>query len=135
MNPEIKRSLLLAIVMGLIAGGLVMGLHRGGVLAAPEKAFAGMASPDVATRTLGEVWQYLIVFVSSRRRRLHDFDHYATWPARCVRGGSVARAGGSDLGALALPRSVSAASRNSRSSIRFSISNRLLQTNRNGSTT
>ena len=63
MNPEIRRSLILAIVIGLIAGGLVIGLHRSDILAAPEKALAGMLSVDGATRVLGNAWQYLIVFV------------------------------------------------------------------------
>ena len=59
-----KRSLLSALIIGLIAGGIVMALHRSGVLLTPEMAIADLlARRAVATRMVGDKWQYLFVFV------------------------------------------------------------------------
>jgi class 3 adenylate cyclase len=59
-----KRPLLPALIIGLIAGAIVMGLHRSGVLLRPELAITDLLSRQaVATRLVGEKWQYVFVFV------------------------------------------------------------------------
>ena len=77
-----KRSLLTALIMGVVATGIVMGLHRSGILAGPEQALTNLLShQDEATRVIGNRWHYLFVFVfaggvalmtllSTRRARL-----------------------------------------------------------------
>jgi len=59
-----KRPLFPALIIGLIAGAIVMGLHRSGVLLRPELAITDLLSRQaVATRLVGEKWQYVFVFV------------------------------------------------------------------------
>ena len=60
-----KRSLLSALVIGLIAGGIVMGLHRSGMLA-PTRT--GDCRPCCRVQRcpherVGETWQYVFVFI------------------------------------------------------------------------
>ncbi|HEV2839981.1 MAG TPA: adenylate/guanylate cyclase domain-containing protein [Chthoniobacterales bacterium] len=59
-----KRHLLSALVIALIAGAIVMGLHRSGALLRPELAIVDLLSRQaVATRMVGEKWQYVFVFI------------------------------------------------------------------------
>ncbi len=59
-----KRSLLLALIIGVIAGAMVMALHRSGVLLPLEMATADvLARRSVATSMVGDKWQYFFVFV------------------------------------------------------------------------
>jgi len=58
-----KRPLITALILGLIVGGIVMGLHVSGWLLRPELALTDLLSRDgSATRLVGDRWQYLIVF-------------------------------------------------------------------------
>lgn len=77
-----KRQLFSALIIGLIVGGIVMGLHVSGWLLRPELAITGLLSRDgSATRLIADRWQYVIVFAlaigvawltlaTSRRSRL-----------------------------------------------------------------
>jgi class 3 adenylate cyclase len=65
MNPEVKRSLVVAIVIGLISGGVVVGLHSSGLLRPLETALAGARSPGTPARTIGDVWHYALAVVAS----------------------------------------------------------------------
>jgi class 3 adenylate cyclase len=77
-----KRPLVLALIIGLIVGGIIMGLHVSGWLLRPELAITDLLSRDgSATKLIGDRWQYLIVFAfaigvawltfaTSRRSRL-----------------------------------------------------------------
>lgn len=77
-----KRHLIAALIIGLVAGGLIMGLHVNGWLLRPELALTDLFSRDgSATRVVSDSWQYVIVFVlamgvawltlaSSRRGRM-----------------------------------------------------------------
>jgi adenylate cyclase len=59
-----KRSLLSALIIGVIAGGIVMAMHLSGVLLRPEQAAADLLSrQDAAARVLGDTWQYVAVFL------------------------------------------------------------------------
>jgi class 3 adenylate cyclase len=59
-----KRPLLSALIIGLIAGGIVMGLHRSGVLDRPELAMTDLLSrQDDASRKISDKWQYVFVFI------------------------------------------------------------------------
>ena len=59
-----KRPLLSALIIGLIAGGIVMGLHRSGALLRPELAIIDLLSRQaVATRMVSDKWQYVFVFI------------------------------------------------------------------------
>jgi class 3 adenylate cyclase len=59
-----KRPLLSALIIGLIAGGVVMGLHQGGVLFRPELAISNLLSHQAeTTRILSDKWQYVFVFI------------------------------------------------------------------------
>jgi hypothetical protein len=50
--------------MGLIAGGIVMGLHWVGLLNWPERAITALLTdPARASKKIGDWWQYLFVFV------------------------------------------------------------------------
>lgn len=58
-----KRSLLSALIIGVIAGGIVIALHRSGVLLPPEMAIADLlARRSVATTMVGDKWHYFFVF-------------------------------------------------------------------------
>ncbi|MEN3367947.1 MAG: adenylate cyclase [Verrucomicrobiota bacterium] len=77
-----KRQLISALIIGLIVGGIVMGLHVSGWLLRPELALTDLLSRDgSATKLIGDRWQYVIVFAlaigvawltlaTSRRSRL-----------------------------------------------------------------
>ncbi|HWM23508.1 MAG TPA: adenylate/guanylate cyclase domain-containing protein [Chthoniobacterales bacterium] len=77
-----KRHLLTALIIAVIAGGIVMGLHRGGALLRPELAIVDLLSRQtVAARMVSEKWHYVFVFIlafgvalmtlmSTRRARL-----------------------------------------------------------------
>ena len=77
-----KRQLVSALIIGLIVGGIVMGLHVSGWLLRPELALTDLLSRDgSATKLIGDRWQYVIVFAlalgvawltlaTSRRSRL-----------------------------------------------------------------
>ena len=77
-----KRSLLSALIIGLIVGGIVMGLHVSGFLLRPELAITDILSRDgSANRLISDKAQYVIVFLlaigvawmtlaSSRRGRM-----------------------------------------------------------------
>ena len=77
-----KRSLLSALIIGLIVGGIVMGLHVSGFLLRPELAITDILSRDgSANRLISDKAQYVIVFLlaigvawmtlaSSRRARM-----------------------------------------------------------------
>lgn len=59
-----KRPHFLAIIIGLIVGGIVMALHVSGTLLRPELAITDILSRDgSATRVVGDKWQYVFVFV------------------------------------------------------------------------
>lgn len=59
-----KRPLFSALIIGLIAGGIVMGLHRSGVLLRPELMITDLLSRQaVATRMVSDKWQYVFVFI------------------------------------------------------------------------
>ncbi|MEY2488477.1 MAG: adenylate cyclase [Verrucomicrobiota bacterium] len=58
-----KRSLLSALIIGLIAGGIVMGLHRSGVLLRPELAISDLLSRPATTRMVSDKWHYVFVFI------------------------------------------------------------------------
>ena len=59
-----KRSLLSALIIGLIVGGIVMGLHVSGWLLRPELAITDVLSRDgSANRLVGDNAQYAIVFL------------------------------------------------------------------------
>jgi class 3 adenylate cyclase len=59
-----KRHLLSALIIGLIAGGVVMALHQSGLLVRPERAIADLLSRQNAeTTVVGNVWQYVFVFI------------------------------------------------------------------------
>jgi adenylate cyclase len=59
-----KRSLLSALIIGLIAGGIVMALHRSGSMLPPELKIVDLLSSQAeTTRVIGEKWQYLFVFI------------------------------------------------------------------------
>ena len=59
-----KRSLLSALIIGVIVGGIVMGLHVSGWLLRPELAITDILSRDgSANRLVGDKAQYAIVFV------------------------------------------------------------------------
>jgi class 3 adenylate cyclase len=58
-----KRPLLSALILGLIVGGIVMGLHVSGWLLRPELAITDVLSRDgSANRLVGDKAQYAIVF-------------------------------------------------------------------------
>jgi class 3 adenylate cyclase len=58
-----KRHLIPALVIGLIVGGLMMGLHVYGWLLRPEMALTDLFSRDgSATKFVPDRWQYVIVF-------------------------------------------------------------------------
>src|SRR5947207_10476382 len=77
-----KRSLVSALIIGLIVGGIVMGLHVSGWLLRPELAITDILSRDgSANRLISDKAQYVIVFLlaagvawmtlaSSRRGRM-----------------------------------------------------------------
>src|SRR5438874_4215739 len=77
-----KRSLLSALIIGLIVGGIVMFLHVSGWLLRPELAITDILSRDgSANRLISDKAQYVIVFLlaigvawmtlaSSRRARM-----------------------------------------------------------------
>jgi adenylate cyclase len=59
-----KRLLLSALIIGLIAGGIVVGLQQSGLLARPERAIADLLSRQNAeTTVVGNAWQYVFVFI------------------------------------------------------------------------
>jgi len=59
-----KRLLLSAGIIGLIAGGIVVALHQTGVLLRPEQAMADFFSRKAApTRVVGDAWQYVFAFL------------------------------------------------------------------------
>jgi class 3 adenylate cyclase len=59
-----KRSLLSALIIGLIMGGIVMGLHVSGWLLRPELAITDILSRDgSANRLVSDKAQYAVVFV------------------------------------------------------------------------
>ena len=58
-----KRHLIPALIIGLIVGGLLMGLHVYGWLLRPEMALTDLFSRDgSATKFVPDRWQYVIVF-------------------------------------------------------------------------
>jgi class 3 adenylate cyclase len=58
-----KRHHIAALIIGLIVGGLLMGLHVNGWLLRPELAITDFLSRDgSATRLVPDRWQYVIVF-------------------------------------------------------------------------
>jgi adenylate cyclase len=59
-----KRPLLSALIIGLIAGGIVMGLQRSGVLDRPELVITDLLSRQAdVPRKISDNWQYVFVFV------------------------------------------------------------------------
>src|SRR3954463_12896830 len=59
-----KRHLIAALVIGFIAGGLIIGLHVSGWLLRPEMAIADMVSnAGEITTTVPAGWQYVIVLL------------------------------------------------------------------------
>jgi class 3 adenylate cyclase len=59
-----KRPLISALVIGLMAGGIVMGLHRSGSLLRPELAIVDLLSGQAdATSVMSDKWQYVFVFI------------------------------------------------------------------------
>jgi adenylate cyclase len=59
-----KRPLLAALIIGLVAGGVIMGLHRSGALLQPELAITDLlARQAVATTIVSDRWQYVFVFI------------------------------------------------------------------------
>lgn len=58
-----KRHLIPALIIGLIVGGLLMGLHVNGWLLRPEMMLTDLFSRDgSATKFVPDRWQYVIVF-------------------------------------------------------------------------
>jgi class 3 adenylate cyclase len=58
-----KRHLIAALIVGLIVGGIMMGLHVNGWLLRPELAITDLLSRDgSATKIVPDRWQYVIVF-------------------------------------------------------------------------
>ena len=58
-----KRHLIAALIIGLIVGGLLMGLHVNGWLLRPELVITDFLSRDgSATKLVPDRWQYVIVF-------------------------------------------------------------------------
>ena len=58
-----KRHLIPALIIGLIVGGLLMGLHVYGWLLRPEMLLTDLFSKDgSATKFVPDRWQYVIVF-------------------------------------------------------------------------
>ncbi|HKP03467.1 MAG TPA: adenylate/guanylate cyclase domain-containing protein [Chthoniobacterales bacterium] len=59
-----KRHLTAAIVIGLIVGGLIVGLHMSGWLAGPERALADLVSRwGETTQQVPDLWLYVIAFL------------------------------------------------------------------------
>jgi class 3 adenylate cyclase len=59
-----RHHLIAALVIGLIVGGLIMGLHVNGWLLRPELAITDLLSRDgSATKLVPDRWQYVIVFL------------------------------------------------------------------------
>jgi class 3 adenylate cyclase len=59
-----KRPLPSALVVGLLVVGIVIALHRGGVLLWPERVLTNLLShPATATRTVGGGWNYFLAFI------------------------------------------------------------------------
>jgi len=59
-----KRPLVVALVIGLISGGVAMALHRSGVLLRPELAMTNLFSRQPGpTRTVGDGWQFFFVLI------------------------------------------------------------------------
>lgn len=58
-----KRSLLTALIIGLVVGGIVMGLHVSGWLLRPELAITDILSRDGSAKPIGDKAQYAIVFL------------------------------------------------------------------------
>ena len=64
MNPEIKRAFLVAVVLGLVACGIVLGLDRSGLLARPQQAIANFVSlPAASGAGSAGMGQYLVAFL------------------------------------------------------------------------
>lgn len=57
-----KRHLIPALIIGLIVGGLLMGLHVAGWLLRPELVLTDLLSDGNATKFVPDRWQYVIVF-------------------------------------------------------------------------
>ncbi|MEP6938089.1 MAG: hypothetical protein ABI871_08470 [Chthoniobacterales bacterium] len=61
-----KRSLLPALVIGVLVSGLILALHRSGVALRGELALTDLVSPSgAATHIVGEKWQYVFVTLLS----------------------------------------------------------------------
>src|ERR1043166_423582 len=59
-----KRHLTAAIVIGLVVGGLIVGLHMSGWLAAPEGMIADLVSRwGETTKQVPDLWLFVIAFV------------------------------------------------------------------------
>jgi adenylate cyclase len=59
-----KRPLLSALIVGLISGGIVLGLHRSGMFDQPELAITGLLSRQAgATKAVSDKWQYFFVLI------------------------------------------------------------------------
>ena len=59
-----KRPPLSALIIGLIAGGIIMGLHASGMLHRPEQAISDLLSGRAPlTKVVGDAWQYVFVFI------------------------------------------------------------------------
>ena len=59
-----KRPPLSALIIGLIAGGIVMALHLTGVLHRPEQAISDLLFREAPPgKVVGDPWQYVFVFI------------------------------------------------------------------------
>src|SRR5204863_7591242 len=63
-NPQMKRPLLSALIVGLVVVGIVVALHWVGLLLRPERGITDLLSSQApVTRTVSNKCQYFVVFI------------------------------------------------------------------------